>query len=134
MNSNSQLKIMYFSFVKKKSSPKMLLVCQNWLKLSQWVWRRNVLSFIIIVFLLFRYFFPLGKGVALPLNETESPSPKYVLQQVGWKWPCGTGGDFKISSIYFRHFIIISPGNMHDPSFELNLNFLSPRMFCAKSG
>ena len=64
-------------------SPKDAL-CQVWLKLTQWFWRRIFLKF-VIVFLLFRNYLSLEKGVALHLNKFESPSPKDALFQVWLK-------------------------------------------------
>ena len=82
-------------------------LCRVWLKLAQWFWRRS-LNF-VIVFSLFRYYLLLGKGLALHLNNLESPTPKNALCQVWlaltqWFWR----GIFLISSMYFCYFIIIS--------------------------
>ena len=57
-------------------------LCQVWLKLDQWFWRRRFLNF-IIVFSLFRYYLPLEKGGALHLNKLESPSPKDACAKFG---------------------------------------------------
>ena len=64
-------------------SPKDAL-CQVWLKLAQWFWRRRFLN-LLNVFLLFRNYLPLKKGGALHLNKLESPSPKDALCQVWLK-------------------------------------------------
>ena len=69
-------------------SPKNAL-CQVWLKLTQWFWRRFLDIFNII--LLFRYYLPLGKGVALHLNKIEFLLPMDALYQVWlqlalWFW------------------------------------------------
>ena len=64
-------------------SPKDAL-CQVWLKLAQWFWRRRFLNF-INVFSLFRNYLPLEKVGALHLNKLESPSPKDALCQVWMK-------------------------------------------------
>ena len=58
-------------------SPKDAL-CQVWLKLAQWFWRRRFLNF-VNVFSQFRNNLPLEKGGALHLNKIESPSPKDAL-------------------------------------------------------
>ena len=58
-------------------SPKDAL-CQVWLKLAQWFWRRRFFNF-VIVFSLFRNYLPLEKGGALHLNKLISPSPKDAL-------------------------------------------------------
>ena len=64
-------------------SPKDAL-CQVWLKLAHWFWRRRVFNF-FTVFSLFRSYVPLEKGAALHLNKLESPSPKDALCQVRFK-------------------------------------------------
>ena len=46
-------------------------LCQVWLKLAQWFWRRRFLKF-VNVFSLFRNNLPLVKGGALHLNKLES--------------------------------------------------------------
>ena len=63
-------------------SPKDAL-CQVWLKLAQWFWRRFLNFF--NAFLLFHNYLPLEEGVALHLNKVESPLPKASLCQVGLK-------------------------------------------------
>ena len=52
-------------------------LCQVWLKLAQWFWRRLFFNF-VKVFLLFRYYLPLEEGRSLHLNSTEDPSSKYI--------------------------------------------------------
>ena len=63
-------------------SPKDAL-CQVWLKLAKWFWRR-FLNF-VNVFSLFGYYLSLEKGGALSLNNLEYPSPMDALFQVGLK-------------------------------------------------
>ena len=78
-----------FSFEEIESpSPKDAL-CQDWLKLAQWLWRREFFKF--NVFSLFRNYLPLEKSRALHLNKLESPSPEDALCQVWlilarWYW------------------------------------------------
>ena len=71
------------------SSPKNAL-CQVWLKMAQWFWRRRFLK-VFNLFLLFPHYLPFGKDVAFHLNKLESPLPKNALCQV-WlklvKWFC----------------------------------------------
>ena len=62
------------------SSPKDAL-CQIWLKLAQWFWRRRFFN-VVTVFSLFRNYLPLEKDRALHLNKPKSPSPKDALCQV----------------------------------------------------
>ena len=59
-------------------------LCQVWLKLAQWFWRRRFLNF-VNVFSLFPNYLPFEKGGALHLNKLESPSPKDALCQVWLK-------------------------------------------------
>ena len=59
-------------------------LCQVWLKLAQWFWRRRFYNF-VIVFSLFRNYLPFEKDMALHLNKLESPSPKDALCQVWLK-------------------------------------------------
>ena len=71
-------------YLKKKlesPSPKCAL-CQVWLKLAHWFWRKRFLNFVNVI-LLFRYYVPLGKCRAFHLNKLESPSVKNVLC---WVW------------------------------------------------
>ena len=65
-------------------------LCQVWLKLAQWFWRRRFLNF-VNVFSLFHYYLPLEKSGALHLNKLESPSHRDTLCQVWlilaqWFW------------------------------------------------
>ena len=83
-------------------SPKDAL-CQVWLKMSQWFWRRRFLNF-VNVFSLFHNYLPLEKGVALHLNKLESPSLKDALCQVWlklaqWFW----------RRIFLKVIIVFSP-------------------------
>ena len=64
-------------------SPKDAL-CQVWLKLAQWFWRRRFLNF-VNVFSPFCNYLPLKKSRVLHLNKIESPSPKDALCQVWLK-------------------------------------------------
>ena len=56
-------------------------LCQVWLKLPQWLWRRRFFNF-VNVFSLFRNYLPVEKGEALRLNKLESPLPNDVLCQI----------------------------------------------------
>ena len=65
-------------------SPKDAL-CQVWLKLAQWFWRRRFLNF-VNGFSLFRNYLPLEKGgVLFKKKQLKSPLPKDALCQVWLK-------------------------------------------------
>ena len=71
--------------LKKLESPSSKnALCQVWLTMAQWFWRRNV-NF-VNVFSLFRYYLSLEKGGALHLDKFEFPSSKDALCQVWLKW------------------------------------------------
>ena len=77
--------------LKKRESPSSKdALCQVWLKLAKWFWRRRFLNS-VNVFLLFRYHLPLEKGWALHLNTFEFPSHKDALCQVWLNWLSGSG-------------------------------------------
>ena len=91
-------------------------LCQVWLKLTHWFWRRRFLNF-VNVFLLFHNYPPLEKGRTLNLNKLGSPSQKEVLCQVWLKlvqWFLRRRV-FLISSMYFCYFVIISPWKTTGP-------------------
>ena len=81
----------------------------------------------------FHYFviFPLEKAepfIWTILNSMHSA-------KFGWNWPSGFGEeDFLNLSMYFRNFLIISLWKRMEPFIWTNLNFLLPRMPCAKYG
>ena len=65
-------------------------LCQVWLKLVQWFWGRRFLKF-VNVFLLFCYYLPFGKAMALHLNKIKFPLLKDAfcrvwLKLVLWFW------------------------------------------------
>ena len=109
-------------------SPKDAL-CQDWLKLVQWFWRR-FLNF-VNVFSLFHNYLPLEKGGA-NLNPLH---PRMHCDKFGWNWLSGSGEeDFLILSMYFSYFAIIFPWKRAGPFIWTNLNHLHPGMLCAKFG
>ena len=96
-------------------SPKDAL-CQVWLKLAQWFWRRRFLNF-VNVFSLFRNYLPLGKGGALLFNKLESPSPKDALCQVWlklaqWFWRRRFLNFVNVFSL-FRNYLPLEKGGAH---------------------
>ena len=111
-------------------SPKDAL-CQVWLKLAQWFWRRRFLNFVNV----FRYlcnYLPLEKGGALHLNKIEFQSPKDVLCQVWlklaqWFW---RRRFLNIVNIAMSNYLPLEMGvALH---LKKTWFFLNPRMFCAK--
>ena len=88
------------------------------------------------VFSLFCNCLPLKKGGALHLHKLESPSPMDALYQVFFRnWPSGSGEEnFKILSMYFHYFVIISPWKRPGPFIWINLNPLYPGILYAKFG
>ena len=69
------------------------------------VLEKRFLNF-VNVFSLFRNYLPLEKGRALHLKKLEFPSPKDALWPV---WLVLETKIFKILSMYFHYFVIISP-------------------------
>ena len=70
-------------------SPKDAL-CQAWLKLAQWFWRRRYFNFVNL-FSLFHNCFPLEKDGTLHLSIREFPLPKDAFCKVWFKlaqWFC----------------------------------------------
>ena len=60
---------------------------------------------------------------------------KLLFAKFGWNWPSVSGGeDFKVASIYFCYFVIISLWTRVWPFIWTNLNPHPPRMLCAKFG
>ena len=120
----------------KSASPEDAL-CQVWLKLAQWFWRRRFFNF-VNVFLLFRNYRPLKKGGALhlnKLNKLESSSPKDALCQVWLKlaqrfWR-NRFLNFVNVFLLFRNYLPLEKGG---PFICTKLNPHHPRMHCAKFG
>ena len=115
-----------FNFMKiywklESPSPKDAL-CQDWLKLAQWFWRRRFLSF-VNVFSLFRNYLPLEKGGALHLNKLESPSPKDALCQVWlklaqWFWRRGLFNFVNVFSLFHNYLPLEKGGALHLKKLE----------------
>ena len=97
-------------------SPKDAL-CQDWLKLAHWFWRREFFNY-VNVFSLFCNYLPLEKGRTLHLNKLESPSPKDALWQVWlklaqWFWRRRFLNFVNVFSLFW----IISPWKRAGPFF-----------------
>jgi hypothetical protein len=58
-------------------------VCQVWLNLGSWFWRRRFFLKKFSVFLLFCYYLPLERDNALHLNNLESPPPRMICAKFG---------------------------------------------------
>jgi hypothetical protein len=65
---------------KLESSPSKDNLCQVWLKLAQWFWRRFLND--PTLFLHFCDYHPFEENLTLYLNKPEFPSPKDNLYQV----------------------------------------------------
>ena len=77
-------------------SPPKDALCQVWLKLAQWFWRRRFLNF-INVFLLFS---PLEKDRALKLKKMNFFHLMMLYAKISWKWPSGSGrGDENVKTL-----------------------------------
>ena len=72
-------------FNKLDTPPPKNALCQVWFKLAKRFWRRRFFLNILNRNLLFHYYLPSKKDVALHLNKLESPSPKDALCQVWYK-------------------------------------------------
>ena len=84
-------------------------LCQVWLKLAQWFWRKIFFKFINI-FSHFRNYLPLEKGGAFIWTNLTPLHPKMICAKFGWNWPGGSGeDDFSNLFRYFRNFVTISP-------------------------
>ena len=98
-------------------------LCQVWLKLAQWFWRRFLNS--IIVFLLICNYLPLERGITLHMNKHEIPWPKDILCQVGW-------------NLNFVNVVLLFCNNLPlQMGITLHMNkheIPSPKDACAKFG
>ena len=88
-------------------SPKDAL-CQVWLKLAQWFWKRGFFNF-VNVFLLFHNYLPLVKGGPFTWTNLNPLHPRMF----GWNWPSGSGDDFfyfvNVFSL-FRNYLPLEKG------------------------
>ena len=98
------------------------------------VLEENILNFVNEL-PLFRYYLPLEKERGLHLNKIDFPLPKdFVPNLVEISQVVLEKKIFKLSLIYFRYFVIISPFKRAGPFIWKNLNPLHPRMLCGKFG
>ena len=87
-------------------------LCEVWLKLAHWFWRRRFLMFVNVL-LLFHNYLLFEKGVALYLNKLKSPSPKNALCQVWLKlaqWFCRRFLKFVNIFSLLRYYLSIEKG------------------------
>ena len=74
-------------------------LCQIWLKLALWFWRKRFLNSVNVI-LLFGNYFPLEKGRALHLKNLNFLYTRMHYAKFGWYRPSGTGEqDLLISSM-----------------------------------
>ena len=109
-------------------------LCQIWLKLALWFWRKRFLisSMYFCYLIIISPWKRVGPTIWTNLNPLY---PRMLCAKFGWNWLSGSGEeDFLISSMYFHYFVIISPWKRVGPFIWTNLNPLHPRMLCAKFG
>ena len=92
-------------------------LCQVWLKLAQWFWRKRFVNF-VNVFSLFRNYLHLKKGGALHLNKLESPSPKDALCKVllklaQWFWRRRFLNFVNVISLFCNYLLFEKSGALH---------------------
>ena len=109
-------------------------LCQVWLKLNQWFWRRRFLNF-INVFSLFQNYLLLEKGGVLHLNKLESLSPKDAwcqdwLKLAQWFWKRRFLNFVNVFSLFHNYLPLEKGGSF----IWTNLNPLHPKMLYAKFG
>ena len=86
-------------------------LCQVWLKLAKWFWRRRFLNIFNII-LLFCYYLPLEKGIGPSFEETLFPLPNNVL------CPSLVEIGPVVFSISFTILLLSPLGKGRGPSFE----------------
>ena len=126
-----------FFHLKKLESPSPKdALCQDCLILAQWFWRRSFLKFPQCIFHYFVMISPWKRAGVLIWTNLNPLHPRMHCNKFGWNWPSGSGVEFffKISSMYFHYFVIISPWKRVGSFFWTNLNPLHPRMICSKFG
>ena len=65
-------------------------LCQVWLKLAQWFWRRSFFNFINL-FLLFSNYLPLKKAGSFFWTNLNPLHPRMLCAKFGWNWLSGSG-------------------------------------------
>ena len=91
-------------------SPKDAL-CQDWLKLAQWFWRRRFLNFRKCIFAICVIISPWKRAEPFIWTNLNPHHPRMLCAKFGWNWFSGAGEeDFLILLMSFRYFIIPSLG------------------------
>ena len=70
-------------------SPKDVL-CQVWLKLALWFWRRRFLNFVNFFFALFCNYLPLNRAWPFIWINLNPFHPRMFYAKFGWNWPSGS--------------------------------------------
>ena len=78
----------FFIWTNFESHSRNDTLCQEWLNLAPWFWRRGFLNVVNVFSLLAKLLSPLDKERRFPF-----PSPKDNLCKVCWNWPSGFGED-----------------------------------------
>ena len=76
-------------------------LCQVWLKLAQWLWRRRYLNFRQIIY--FRYFLIISpwKGAGSFIWTNLNPlHPRMLCAKFGWNWPSGSEEEDENVKVY----------------------------------
>ena len=100
-------------------------LCQVWLKLAQWFWRRRFFNFVNVISR-FRNYLPFEKGGALHLNKLESPSPmdafcQVWLKFVQWFWRRRFFQYFNVCSIFRNYLPLRKSMALHLTKFAFSL-------------
>ena len=87
----------------ESSYPRIDALCQVWLEMALWIWRRFLQ--VLNVFLLYPMYLPFEKGVTLHMNKIEIPLPKNALCQVWlkltqWFWSRRVFKVFNVFSLF----------------------------------
>ena len=103
-------------------------LCQVWLKLVPWFWRRIFFNYVNI-FLLFPNYLSLEMGIAIHLNRCKSLSLNDALCQIylklaPWFW--------RKRLLKIVYFVLFFPWKEAGPFIWTNLNHIHQIMLCAK--
>ena len=91
------------------------------------IWRK-----VLNVSVYFRYYLQSGNSMAFPLNKLKTLYPRMLCAKFGWNWPSDPGEkDFKMLSMYFCYFAIISPWKKVWPQMWTDLNHFHQMIRCA---